>query len=115
METEITLCGSSSSSSVKKLTSTGEVWISGSPGTPNWESLAFPHIQSLPSSVENHSHVEFSEIFLISNECNSKLYIPVIAAQEEPPQAMKTIFLSANASISVGIFWFRSEELPNWP
>lgn len=43
------------------------------------------------------------------------LFLPVIAAEEEPPQAMKTIFLSANASISVGTCWFRSEALPNWP
>jgi hypothetical protein len=48
-----TLCDPNPSSSIKKLTSTGHGCIAGSPGTPNCESLAFPHMYNFPLSVQN--------------------------------------------------------------
>lgn len=51
--TDKTLWGPNPSSSIKKWTSTGHGWTGGSPGTPNWESLAFPHTYNFPLSVKN--------------------------------------------------------------
>lgn len=48
-----TLCGPNPSSSIKKLTSTGHDCIAGSPGTPNCDSAAFPHVYNFPLSDQN--------------------------------------------------------------
>lgn len=63
--TDSTLGGPKPSSSVKNLTSTGDGCTSGRPGTPNWESLAFPHMYNFPLSVQIKDDTTLIQIWYI--------------------------------------------------
>ena len=55
-----------SSSSLRKFTLTGSGWTSGRPGTPSWQSLAFPHMYKSPFSAQTIKNKNISSCRLFT-------------------------------------------------
>ena len=54
------------SSSLRKFTLTGSGWTSGRPGTPSWQSLAFPHMYKSPFSAQTIKNKNISSCRLFT-------------------------------------------------